>query len=52
MPCVAISMENTFFRPGICVQSGSQQVYVLALDVGIEKDNVNKYLHHVIVFEH
>ena len=31
------------------VQSGTQQAYVLALDVGIKKDNVNKYLHHVIV---
>ena len=59
MSYVAISMENTdffifitLFRPGICVQSGTQQAYVLALGVGIEKDNVNKYLRHVIVSEH
>ena len=59
MSYVAISIENTdffifitLFRPGIFVQSGIQQVYVLALNVGIEKDNVNKYLHHVIVFKH
>ena len=55
---VAISMENTdyifitLFRPGIYVQSGTQQAYVLALDGGIETDNVKKYLHHVIVVEH
>jgi len=55
---VAILMENTdyifitLFRPGICVQSGTQQAYVLALDGGIETDNVKKYLHNVIVFEH
>ena len=55
---VAISMENTdyifitLFRPGIYVQSGTQQAYVLALDGGIETDNVKKYLHNVIVFEH
>ena len=42
----------TLFRPGICVQSGTKQAYVLALGVGIEKDNVNKYLRHVIVSEH
>jgi len=27
----------------ICVQSGTHQAYVLALDGGIEKDNLKKY---------
>ena len=51
MSYVAISMENadfifiTLFRPGICVQSGTQQAYVLALDGGMEKHNVkNSYI--------
>jgi len=42
----------TLFRPGISVQSRTQQASVLAFNVRIEKDNVNKYLHHVIVFVH
>jgi len=45
MSYVAISMENTDFfymyntfqTRYICVQSGTQQVYALALDAGIEK---------------
>jgi len=56
MSYFAISMAfyiyNTFQTRYICVQSGTQHSYVLALGGGIEKDNVNKYLYHVIVFEH
>jgi len=34
---------NTFQTKYICVQSGTQQAYVLALDGGIEKDDLKKY---------
>ena len=45
-------MYNTFQTRYICVHSGTQQSYVLALDGGIEKDNYKHYLHLVIVLGH
>ena len=51
MSYVAISKENTDFyiyntfqTRYICVQSGTQQAYILALDGGIEKDNLENIL--------
>ena len=51
MSYVAISKENTDFyiyntfqTRYICVQSGTQQAYIPALDGGIENDNLENIL--------
>ena len=47
MSNVSISLEyNDFsyllhFSDKVCIQSGTQQAYVLTLNCGIEKDNLN-----------